>query len=141
MGGFFIHAISPGKLLPLGVEMQLAAIWGDIANDRQKRSILKVALARTNPRERKKFPKRFEEVDWIVSRCNSLEDQRNNVLHSPLSQAEDSFSSQVSGIPAGTILPTGQLHVRAMKLSDAVDRAGRELLKQIKFYRDYVRVR
>lgn len=137
MGGLFMWAVTSGKLPSIGLEQQLVAIWGDIANDRQKRTILTVALARTNPKEHKRFPKLSEDVGWIIERSNSLEEQRNNVLHSPLSQADDSFQSRVLGIPAGTVLPTGQLHYRAMRLSAAVDKGGRELLGQIRFYRDY----
>jgi hypothetical protein len=135
MSGLFIWAIDPK--CSLGMEMQLSAIWGDIANDRQKRSVLQTAIGRANPKHFKAAPKICEDVNWLLERCNSLEDQRNNVLHSPLSETTNWLEARMLQVPIGEVLPTGQGHSRAKKLSAAVDSSNRSLLRQIRFYRDY----
>jgi hypothetical protein len=53
-------------------------IWNALTNDRSKREILKAAA------ETSRYADLTENVIWLVARCQELEDDRNNAIHSPL---------------------------------------------------------
>lgn len=109
--------------------MKLAlAVWNSTENDRAQRKMLRVAL----PFSLSELPRAKEngadwvriardEIKWILDRVDSLTDQRNDAVHSPLI-AE--LAEQKWKLTSFTIFD----HPRAKKL------AGKDLLIQFKWY-------
>jgi len=65
-----------------GIINQHLAVWHALKADRAQREILKAAAA-TNLFG--VIPKKFnEDIIWILERADSLEEARNNAIHSPL---------------------------------------------------------
>src|SRR6185312_15033919 len=73
------------KSLVVGQErnLQVAAIWGAVTSDRQKRLLLGASINHIGEEEHRKFPRLASDVLYLLERANSLEDRRNNVIHSP----------------------------------------------------------
>jgi hypothetical protein len=59
-------------------------LWTSSKFDRPKRDMLKAAVSTITEEERSAFPKLVEDVTWILQRADSLEDARNDAVHSPL---------------------------------------------------------
>jgi hypothetical protein len=99
------------------------AVWQNIINDRMQRSVL-VGVAKESEialssREQ------FEDIKWLCDQATSLEEFRNNALHSPLLGV---------GTPEGPYIAplTGLGHPRATKLY------GKDLLAEYRFCRDSI---
>jgi hypothetical protein len=101
---------------------QLLAIWHALKSDRAQREILLAAVQNhiwgASP------PKFEEDVKWICDRADSLEDARNDALHSPL-WAYERMSQETIVMP---IIGIG--HIRAKKLFD------KNLLSEYRWCRD-----
>jgi len=137
LGDLFIHAVG-GEAPRAGASMQLTGIWGVITSDRQKRDILEAAINRIGRKRHEAAPKIAAEVIWLIERGASLEDRRNNVIHSPLSEVINAFAAMFQGIKLGEVMPGVRHHnVRAQKLSASLKKGGRKLLQEIRFYRDH----
>jgi hypothetical protein len=89
---------------------QLLAIWHALKSDRSQREIL---LAAVKNHLWPAYPTKFEDdVKWICNRADSLEDARNDALHSPLWAFERGSRETI-------VMPiVGLGHVRATKLFD-----------------------
>ncbi len=116
--------------------IQCAAVWGAITSDRQKRLVLDAAMSWVMPERHQKFPKLTRDVLWLTNRANSLEDRRNNVIHSPLDEATG-LAAAIAGLQHGDVYPGGFLNERAGKLGRATTFAGKDLLNEMIVYRDY----
>jgi hypothetical protein len=127
------------QALGVGTERRFmaAAIWGAITNDRQKRVVLETAINLIGAEEHSKFPQLANDIIWIIQRSASLEDRRNNVVHSPLAEMTSPLISALTKIPMGEVHPGGVLNERAEKLGKATIYAGKDLLTEIIRYRDY----
>jgi hypothetical protein len=98
------------------------AIWNALKSDRSQREILLAAAKATLVNGGSQ--KLAEEIDWICKRADTLEDSRNDALHSPL-----------WGAPRGPGAPivspvVGLGHVRANKL------LGKNLLTEFRWCRE-----
>ncbi len=107
-----------------GYVNQFLAVWHALKSDRSQRDILAASISshlNLPDDERLKVKK---EVEWICGQANTLEDKRNDALHSPL-------WSMDRGLPKPTVSPlVGLGHVRANKL------LGKNLLKEFRWCRD-----
>jgi hypothetical protein len=110
-------------------------IWGQISSDRQKR-LLVLELAKWLGRERQEaFPTLMDDLKFLTKRADSLEEKRNNVIHSPV----DEVRNALSDVPYGAIV-AASLNARGRKLEGPSKRRDRELLSTIRLYRDYATV-
>jgi hypothetical protein len=117
--------------------MKVAASWGAVTSDRQKRLLLEAAINWIGMETHKAFTSLASDILWTIKRANSLEDKRNNVIHSPLDEMMGGLSSGLYGIQAGDIYPGGVFNDRAQKLLSATSKRGRSLLAEMHLYRDY----
>jgi hypothetical protein len=60
------------------------AAWYAIKNDRSQRDMLAAVTKVDISNLSDWFPKMQSEIEWILARCNDVEEARNNALHSPL---------------------------------------------------------
>jgi hypothetical protein len=103
-----------------GYANQFLAVWHAIKSDRAQREIL---LAATKNHLEAGWPHTFvEDVEWLCGRIDSLEDARNDALHSPLSAYPE--------VPTSVRPVTGLGHIRAKKLST------KHLLSEFRWCRD-----
>ncbi len=78
----------------------LLAMWNSLQSDRAQREMLLAASNATFPKkaERKTSPCPREDIAWLVNKTNHLSDDRNNIVHAPLtvlSQAEGKIVNKV----------------------------------------------
>ncbi|HZL60404.1 MAG TPA: hypothetical protein VFC38_11990 [Stellaceae bacterium] len=127
------------KTLASGIESSLLgiAIWGAVTNDRQKRLILGAAINHIGEEAHLQFPQLASDVLWIIDRTHSLEDKRNNVVHSPLAEVTSELIAVMAGLQMGDVFPGGVLNERALKLSKSTIHVGKNLLTEMNIYRDY----
>jgi hypothetical protein len=133
LGALFAQALATG----LDRGLQCAAIWGAVTSDRQKRQILDATINYMGEETHKRFPQLATDVLWITERANSLEDRRNNVVHSPLAEVTGELIAALTGLQMGDVYPGGVLNERALKLSKSTIRVGKDLLVEMIRYRDY----
>jgi hypothetical protein len=108
-----------------GMLNQYLAIWHAIKVDRAQRDILLAAVRATDGTP---YPNLVSDLEWICSKANTVEDARNDALHSPL------WASWYGpGTPIVTPM-TGLGHVRAQKLQ------AKDLLTEFRWCRDAARV-
>lgn len=116
------------SLMGGGVVNQLIATWAAVTNDRLKRDMLISALEKEHHGFRETFPRLQEDVLWLVHRTQSLEDDRNNIVHSPLTlggtYSEKGLTKLIPRLAGG--------NVRARKLQAKAQ----ELLPEFKRVRD-----
>jgi len=100
-----------------GLANQFLAVWHALKMDRAQRDVLLAATQEIphpdfSPIGAKAF---HEEIKWICGQANSLEDMRNDALHSPLW----AYKRGELGI---IVQPVGGLgHIRARKLASKGD--------------------
>lgn len=141
LGDLFVEAMLRGGPPEKQYWLKLHAVWGCITNDRQKRLMLEVAINQLGRLEHQKSPRIAEEVIWLVARGHSLETKRNDVLHSPLSEMMNALAAGIARIPYGAVIPgRSPFNKRAASLTASFSQNGRELLAEIRFYRDYATV-
>lgn len=94
------------------------AVWHSAKSDRAQRDMIK-SLAHLNAMGHDVPQHLRTEITWILGRIDTLEDMRNDVLHSPMFNSGDA------------ILPAHELgHQRAKKL------AGKDLLFELTWFYD-----
>lgn len=117
--------------------MQMQAIWGCADSERTKRLMLQASVDRLAP-QFKYWREVKTDVPWIIKSANSLETQRNNVLHAPLHDQAYSYFAWMRNQAKGEISPaTTMLNRRALLLQEAV--GPKPLLGEIRKYRAYAR--
>jgi hypothetical protein len=106
-----------------GVSNQHLAIWHSIKSDRAQRELL-IAAVESDPRGAS--PANYvDDIKWLCQRADSLEEARNNALHSPIWAYQDAPGKV-------TVRPViGLGHIRAQKLFDKG-----ALLPQFRWCRD-----
>jgi hypothetical protein len=105
-----------------GTANQFLGVWHALKTDRSQRDIL---LAAAKNVYRGMIPPTYlEDIEWLCGKADSLEDARNDALHSPL-VAHRRTSGEILVQP---IIGLG--HVRAKKLSE------KNLLKEFRWCRD-----
>lgn len=113
------------------------SIWNSSNQDRATRKMLEAILDEIPLRWLSGFPDAQEDVEWILNRANSLEDLRNDVMHSPVwamgykpSEAPSLGNLLLQDVPlrVDTVWITG--NKRAAKFE------GKDFLKEIKWGRD-----
>jgi len=95
-------------------------IWNSASMDRARRAMIRGLNANYTAREKAEFPRRQPEINWLLAEAEKLENDRNNIIHSPL------FLVRGGGIAAGY---TGQAalphtlgrNIRALNLSEKRD--------------------
>jgi hypothetical protein len=102
-------------------------IWAAIKSDRTQRDMLKEVVKYSgSDRGRKTM---HDDLNWLIERTRSLEDWRNDAIHSPLFSVDKSLYGMTY---AGKVAPAGWLfNPRAIKLSARTD-----LLAEFRFCRD-----
>lgn len=75
----FVHLSGGGPTM-----VQSLAAWNSLKADRQKREMLVKVLASRGERDAKQLPGLAADAKWLLDRANSLEEARNNAIHSPL---------------------------------------------------------
>jgi hypothetical protein len=104
-------------------------LWTSSKFDRPKREMLKAVIDTLSDEEQAAFPKLAEEVTWILQRADSLEDARNDAVHSPLLLLG---STKVTQAIFGDMVIPDLMHgnPRSMKL------ARKDLLIEFRWCRD-----
>jgi len=126
--------------LPVGV-------WAAVDNDRIKRKMLKAAVNAATPTDLIHFPKMTSDIEWILKEATTLEDARNDIVHSPL------VLLTYGETPAETVTGKGKKHfvipdtvhmnTRAKKLADKIaeHQVGKKrLLEEFRLCRDSITV-
>lgn len=110
-----------------GFSNQFFAVWHAIKNDRAQRDMLLAATKsladRKSNQEREAL---IEAVTWICEKANTVEDKRNDALHSPLWGYRRGLSGEAVVTPV-----TGLGHERAEKLATR-----KSLLAEFRWCRD-----
>lgn len=92
------------------------AIWHSIKSDRVQRDMLG-ALAESHALGHALSPNARKEITWLIKQAKSIEDLRNDLLHSPFMKSGE------------LIFPYhGGLHTRAKKLT------GKDILKEARWF-------
>ena len=117
--------------------LQAIAIWGAVTSDRQKRQLLEASINYLGEESHRQFPQLAADILWLVGRANSLEDKRNNVVHSPLAEITSDLVGALLGLKMGEVFPGGILNERALKLRNSTILVGKDLLNEMIVYRDY----
>ena len=60
------------------------ALWNSAGFDRPKRKLLDAAMRTMSEEKIRAFPQAVAEIKWLLDRVEALEEDRNNVVHSPL---------------------------------------------------------
>jgi hypothetical protein len=77
---------------------------------------------------------------WAVKQGHGLEDQRNNVLHSPIYQLTDAYVAKLTGAPVGAFVPaTHVMNERARNLNKVTIARAKRLLPEIRMYKKAMR--
>lgn len=63
---------------------KVLAVWNAIDFDRPKRKMLRAAVPQMAETVLLKRPQAIEDINWLLARTDSLEDARNDCIHSPL---------------------------------------------------------
>lgn len=107
------------------------ALWNSVKFDRPKRELLSAAKENlTREAFAEWSPKAEAEIRWLIDRVNALEDDRNNVVHSPLLYVGDSSEAKEAGrkpYVAPVFIFGNQ---RAMRLAD------KDLMTEFRYVRD-----
>ena len=61
-----------------------AGVWSSAAYDRPKRAMLKALMNPIIAADFNQFPKLLDDVSWILSEADKIEEIRNNAVHAPL---------------------------------------------------------
>ncbi len=113
------------------------AIWHSSTSDRACREMLKAVLYEVGLRWPQGYPEATDDIKWILDRAQSLEDTRNDIIHSPLmmighKKTAGGLASLAAPFHKPAIIPQSFLgHKRALKLEDKPD-----LLSEIQWCRD-----
>jgi len=114
-------------------ENTLAAIWHSSGNDRTCRNMLRATVLTPGMEATVRFPSLPESLGWLLGRADSLEDARNDLIHSPFTRydpvwllSDDLVEPPLRVQPAKF---TG--HVRAKKLAKNAD-----VLRAIRLFRE-----
>lgn len=108
------------------------AIWYSTPNDRTQREMLRAAV-RASERHKafEKYPEAQEDIYWLLNKCNSFADKRNDAIHSPymLYPSKDGLTP----LEGESIFSAGFLlgNPRALKLR------GKDLLAEFRWYSEY----
>jgi hypothetical protein len=88
-----------------GVEPRThAAIWNSIRSDRSQRTMLK-AIAKSTEQTGKITDKQYDLIIWLLERCNSLAEARDDAIHAPLiAYREGIFPNSTFGNPRASNL-------------------------------------
>lgn len=104
------------------------AIWHSANADRASREMLKSILHTVGYKWPRGFPKAEEDIEWILTRTNSLEDARNDIIHSPLWAPRPAYPPDGFKPTVAAQVMLG--HRRAAKLFD------KDLLTEYRWCRD-----
>ncbi len=129
--GLFWTLMTPRPVAGDFVNFTPLWVWSAIKSDRSQRDMLRAAVMNTQDnRGREKFR---EDLKWLLDKCTSLEDLRNDCVHSPLFSASKSlWGTTYKAKEQETVAPASWLfNPRAVALS----KRG-ALLKEFRFCRD-----
>jgi hypothetical protein len=113
------------------------AIWQSSHYDRPKRAMLKAAILNQTEDFQARFPRLKDDLIWILNQTDSIEEARNNAVHSPLLlHTHGPLTAAMGGdrnrIGKPYVFPDVLLdHPRAKKLSSKND-----LLKEFRWCRN-----
>jgi hypothetical protein len=81
-----------------------AAIWNSIRSDRSQRAMLR-AIAKSNEQTGKITGTQYQLIIWLLDRCNSLAEARDDAVHAPLiAYREGIFPNSAFGNPRASNL-------------------------------------
>lgn len=115
-------------------DQQATAVWQSAKADRAKRDMLKAAVKEMSLVTVKRHPKLEEEIDWISGRLQTLEDLRNNAVHSPLISRDSPLWAALGPMPLGVQPNNSGGNTRALQLE------GKDLLREFRYCRDFALV-
>jgi len=107
---------------------KIEAAFQAVDSDRLKRKMLKAAFSQLEPKEIRLNPRAIDDVKWLCGQIDTLEEGRNNAIHSPLHNFQ--LSGLIDGFPDGVQPNTTRGNNRAMKLKD------KNLLTEYRYVRD-----
>lgn len=87
----------------MGYEHRPILLWNSSIYDRPRREMLKATVNSVPHSQRLKHPKLVEEILWLIKKTDSLENSRNNVIHSPLTHLKPNALAIASGIKTGVV--------------------------------------
>lgn len=101
------------------------AVWYSTHNDRAQREMLRRAYASFGAINNRRHPMAKEDIKWLLDRCDSLADQRNDALHAPLMLAISESNKTIEVMPAYFLG-----NPRALKLKN------KNILEELRWYRE-----
>jgi hypothetical protein len=101
------------------------AVWYSTQNDRAQREMLRRAYASFGAVNNRQHPKAKEDIKWLLDRCDSLAEQRNDALHAPLMLAISEPNKTIEVVPAYFLG-----NPRAIKLKN------KNILEELRWYRE-----
>lgn len=106
------------------------SVWHSSNQDRASRAMLKSVLHTIGIRWPRGFPKAEDDIKWLLDRVESLEDQRNDIVHSPLWLMRAPSLAKSLGIRSRVLPSVFSGHRRAAKLAE------KDLLTEFRWVRD-----
>lgn len=113
------------------VDEKISAAWQSLGSDRAKRGMLEAVAKSLSPSDIKKNPRGKDDLIWLLRRVTSLEEDRNNAIHSPL-RTYDGPIWEMLGKPRGIAPDDSSGNARAKKLLK------KNLLIEYRYCRDAV---
>jgi hypothetical protein len=108
-------------------DARLIGIWNSSNFDRPRREMLKAVIANSRQDHRKAFLKLIDDMTWVLQRADSLEEMRNNAVHSPL---------VLIGGPRSAKLCLGRTPAMVLGNPRAIKLAQKDLLTEFRWCRD-----
>jgi hypothetical protein len=98
-----------------GWKQKPIGIWNSANFDRPKRAMLRAAVHGCTSAETSAHPSMVDDIEWILTKADALEDKRNNAVHSPLILTGNQLAVLMGYAP---VVPDKLLeNPRAMKLA------------------------
>ncbi len=101
------------------------AVWYSTQNDRAQREMLRRAYASFGAINSRRHPRAKKDIKWLLDRCDSLADQRNDALHAPLVLAASEANKTIEVVPSYFLG-----NPRALKLNN------KNILEELRWYRE-----
>lgn len=109
------------------ISWRAIAVWNSIVSDKTQRDMLQAAAKAwaSIDEAQAAAPKLGDDVEWLCGRANSLSDQRNNFVHSPMT------FRLVDNVQTAVVPSTFFNHPRASRLED------RDLIEDLNKFIEY----
>jgi hypothetical protein len=116
----------------------LSGVWSSAPFDRGKRELFAGALTETLAEEFSRFPSFIADIRWILGEANTIEDIRNNAVHTPFQMGGHPEARTVDQIAATYGMQPNVYMKNKRALGVLKHSPNKNLLREIRWARDAV---